>query len=119
MHGTTSTSAKQNADLIPKGTIAKVRLTIRPGGSTTRPRAGPAATPSAARRELSLSMPYTVLEGPYARRKIWSMMRLCGPGPDWGNMGRGFVQGMSDDRGLSDKDNTPDAQNARRIFGVG
>ena len=24
--------ARQNANLIPKGTIAKVRLTIRPGG---------------------------------------------------------------------------------------
>ena len=30
--GTISTPRKSNANLIPKGTLAKVRLTIRPGG---------------------------------------------------------------------------------------
>ena len=58
-----------------------------------------------------------MLEGQYAKRKIWSMIGLYSPkGPDWGNMGRGFMRGvLNSSRGLSDKDNSPEAQNARRI----
>jgi len=114
--------ARQNTNLIPKGTIAKVRLTLRPGGFND-PAQG--WTGGYAKRGASgavyLDAEYTVLEGQYAKRKIWSMIGLYSPkGPDWGNMGRGFVRGvLNSARGLSDKDNTPDAQNARRIAGLG
>jgi hypothetical protein len=61
--------AKQNANLIPKGTIAKVRLTIRPGGFDD-PSQG--WTGGYARRgttgSVYLDVEYTVLEGPYAKR---------------------------------------------------
>ena len=112
--------ARQNANLIPKGTIAKVRLTIRPGGFSD-PAQG--WTGGYAKRGASgavyLDVEYTVLEGQYAKRKIWSMIGLYSPkGPDWGNMGRGFMRGvLNSSRGLSDKDNSPEAQNARRISG--
>jgi hypothetical protein len=114
--------AKQNSNLIPKGTIAKVRLTIRPGGFDD-PSQG--WTGGYARRgstgSVYLDVEYTVLEGPYAKRKVWSMIGLYSPnGPGWGNMGRGFVRGvLNSARGLSDKDNSPEAQNARRISGLG
>ena len=110
--------ARQNANLIPKGTIARVRLTIRPGGFSD-PAQG--WTGGYAKRGASgavyLDVEYTVLEGQYAKRKIWSMIGLYSPkGPDWGNMGRGFMRGvLNSSRGLSDKDNSPEAQNARRI----
>jgi len=110
--------ARQNANLIPKGTIVKVRLTIRPGGFSD-PAQG--WTGGYAKRGASgavyLDVEYTVLEGQYAKRKIWSMIGLYSPkGPDWGNMGRGFMRGvLNSSRGLSDKDNSPEAQNARRI----
>jgi hypothetical protein len=110
--------ARQNSNLIPKGTIARVRLTIRPGGFSD-PAQG--WTGGYAKRGTSgavyLDVEYTVLEGQYAKRKIWSMIGLYSPkGPDWGNMGRGFMRGMlNSSRGLSDKDNSPEAQNARRI----
>ncbi len=110
--------ARQNANLIPKGTIARVRLTIRPGGFSD-PAQG--WTGGYAKRGASgavyLDVEYTMLEGQYAKRKIWSMIGLYSPkGPDWGNMGRGFMRGMlNSSRGLSDKDNSPEAQNARRI----
>ncbi|MEI7931515.1 MAG: hypothetical protein WCI21_00425, partial [Alphaproteobacteria bacterium] len=110
--------ARQNSNLIPKGTIARVRLTIRPGGFSD-PAQG--WTGGYAKRGASgavyLDVEYTVLEGQYAKRKIWSMIGLYSPkGPDWGNMGRGFMRGMlNSSRGLSDKDNSPEAQNARRI----
>lgn len=114
--------AKQNSNLIPKGAIAKVRLTIRPGGFDD-PSQG--WTGGYARRgstgSVYLDVEYTVLEGPYAKRKVWSMIGLYSPnGPGWGNMGRGFVRGvLNSARGLSDKDNSPEAQNARRISGLG
>ena len=110
--------ARQNSNLIPKGTIARVRLTIRPGGFSD-PAQG--WTGGYAKRGASgavyLDVEYTVLEGQYAKRKIWSMIGLYSPkGPDWGNMGRGFMRGvLNSSRGLSDKDNSPEAQNARRI----
>ena len=99
-----------------------MRLTIRPGGFDD-PAQG--WTGGYAKRgstgAVYLDAEYTVLEGPYAKRKIWSMIGLYSPkGPDWGNMGRGFVRGvLNSARGLSDKDNTADAQNARRISGLG
>ncbi len=112
--------AKQNPNLIPKGTIAKVRLTIRPGGFDD-PSQG--WTGGYARRgttgSVYLDVEYTVVEGPYARRKVWSMIGLySATGPSWANMGRSLVRGiLNSARGLSDKDNSPEAQNARRIAG--
>jgi hypothetical protein len=39
-------------------------------------------------------------------------------GPNWANMGRSLVRGiLNSARGLSDKDNSPEAQKARRISG--
>ena len=47
------------------------------------------------------------------------MVGLYSPkGPDWANMGRSFIRSvLNSARGLSDKDNSPEAQNARRISG--
>ena len=112
--------ARQNSNLIPKGTIARVRLTIRPGGFSD-PAQG--WTGGYAKRgttgSVYLDAEYTVLEGPYAKRKIWSMIGLySASGPNWANMGRSLVRGiLNSARGLSDKDNSPEAQNARRISG--
>jgi len=110
--------AQQNANLIPKGTIARVRLTIRPGGFDD---ASQGWTGGYAKRgatgSVYLDAEYTVLEGPYAKRKIWSMIGLySASGPNWANMGRSLVRGiLNSARGLSDKDISAEAQNARRI----
>ena len=60
-----------------------------------------------------------MLEGQYAKRKIWTLIGLFSPkGPEWGNMGRSLIRGMLNSaRGLSDKDVSPQAQAARRIAG--
>ncbi|OYW52997.1 MAG: hypothetical protein B7Y80_18705 [Hyphomicrobium sp. 32-62-53] len=113
--------AKPTSNLIPKGTIVKVRLTIRPGGFDD-PAQG--WTGGYAKRgttgSVYLDAEYTVLEGPYAKRKIWSMIGLYSAnGPNWANMGRNLVRGiLNSARGLSDKDNSPEAQAARRISGL-
>ena len=112
---------KQTSNLIPKGTIVKVRMTLRPGGFDD-PSQG--WTGGYAKRgttgSVYLDTEYTVLEGPYAKRKIWSLIGLFSPrGPDWANMGRAYVRSvLNSARGLSDKDNSPQAQSARRISGL-
>lgn len=107
-------------NLIPKGTIARVRMTIRPGGfdDAAQGWTGGYATRGTT-GSVYLNAEFTVLEGQYARRKVFSMIGLHSPkGPDWGNMGRALVRGiLNSARGLSDKDVSPEAQNARRISG--
>ena len=115
-------SAQSNSNVIPKGTLAKVRLTLRPGGYDD-PSQG--WTGGWARRATSgsvyLDAEFTVLEGPYARRKVWSLIGLYSPkGPDWANMGRGLIRGiLNSARGISDKDNSAEAQTRRRIKDFG
>lgn len=112
--------AQQNPNLIPKGTIAKVRLTIRPGGfdDPSQGWTGGFATHGST-GAVYLNGEFTVLEGPYAKRKIFTLIGLHSPkGPDWGNMGRSFVRAMLNSaRGISDKDVSPQGQAARRISG--
>ena len=110
--------AQQNASLNPKGTLAKVRLTIRPGGfdDASQGWTGGYATRGST-GAVYLNGEFTVLEGPYAKRKIFTLIGLFSPkGPDWANMGRSFVRGMLNSaHGLSDKDTSPKAMAARRI----
>ncbi len=113
-------SAQGNANLIPKGTLVKVRLTIRPGGfnDDSQGWTGGYATRGST-GSVFLNAEYTVLEGQYAKRKIFSLIGLYSTkGPDWGNMGRSLVRGiLNSARGISDKDNSPEAQVKRRIAG--
>jgi hypothetical protein len=112
--------AKSNPNLIPKGTLAKVRLSIRPGGfdEVSQGWSGGYATRGST-GAVYLSGEFTVLEGQYAKRKIWTLIGLYSPkGPEWANMGRSLIRGMLNSaRGLSDKDVSPQAQAARRISG--
>ena len=114
--------AKQTSNIIPKGTLAKVRMAIRPGGhdDPSQGWTGGYAT-FGTTGSVYLSIEYTVLEGPYAKRKVFGMIGLySAKGPDWANMGRALARAMLNSaRGISDKDNSPQAQAARRISGFG
>jgi len=113
-------SAQSSSNVIPKGTLAKVRLTIRPGGFDD-PSQG--WTGGYAKRGATgavyLDAEYTVVEGSFAKRKIWSLIGLYSPkGPDWGNAGRGLIKDiLNSAHGLDDKDNSAQAQAKRRISG--
>jgi len=108
-------------DLIPKGTVVPVRMTIKPGGydDISQGWTEGYATHNDNTGSVYLSAEFVITEGPFARRKVWSLIGLLSPkGPEWGSMGRSFVRGiLNSARGLSDKDNSPQAQNARRING--
>lgn len=72
--------AQQNPNLIPKGTLAKVRLTIRPGGfdDPAQGWTGGYATRGST-GAVYLNGEFTVLEGPYAKRKIFTLIGLYSP----------------------------------------
>ncbi len=112
----------QNAlGLIPKGTLVRVRMTLRPGGfdDVTQGWTGGYATQSDKTGSVYLDAEFVVVEGEYARRKLWSLIGLHSPkGPEWANMGRTFIKAiLNSARGVRPDDNSPAAQNARRIAG--
>jgi len=104
--------------LIPNNTLAKVRLVIRPGGYDD-PNQGwtdGMATCSES-GAVYLDCEFVVMEGPWAKRKIWSLIGLHSPkGDGWKNMGRGFIKAMINSAfGLDPEDNSQLAQQRRAI----
>jgi hypothetical protein len=112
---------QQSFDLIPKGTVAKVRMTIKPGGHDDAAQGwtGGYATQSLDTGSVYLACEFVVLEGEYARRKLWSNIGLHSPkGPAWANMGRSFLRAvLNSARNVRPQDNSPQAAAARRIQG--
>jgi hypothetical protein len=112
---------QQSFDLIPKGTIAWVRMSIKPGGynDPSQGWTGGWATRSDETGAIYLACEFVVLEGPYARRKLWSNIGLYSPkGPTWSGMGRSFLRALLNSaRRVRADDNSPQAAAARRIHG--
>ena len=110
-------------DLIPNNTLAKVRMSIKPGGydDPNQGWVGGYATKNDATGSVYLSCEFVILEGLYAKRKVWGIIGLhSNKGPEWGNMGRSFIKAiLNSARGFSESDNSPAAQSARKINGIG
>lgn len=106
-------------ELIPKGTLAKVRMTIKPGShdDASKGWTDGYATESFDTGSVYLAAEFVVLEGEYAKRKLWSNIGLHSPkGDTWANMGRTFIRAILNSAyGVLPSDQSPDAQNARRI----
>ena len=64
---------QQSFDLIPKGTLARVRMSIKPGGfdDPSQGWTGGWATQSHDTGAVYLACEGVVMEGPFARRKVW------------------------------------------------
>ena len=114
---------QQSFDLIPRNTAAKLRLTIKPGGfdDPAQGWTGGWATQSFDTGAVYLACEGVVMEGPFAKRKIWWNVGLhSAKGPTWGNMGRTFIRAaLNSARNVHPADNSPQAQAARRISGFG
>ena len=112
---------QQSFDLIPKGTVAPVRMTIKPGGHDDAAQGwtGGYATQSFETGSIFLACEFVILDGEYARRKMWSNVGLhSSKGPAWGNMGRTFIRAvLNSSRNIQPQDNSPQAAAARRIQG--
>ena len=110
-------------DLIPNNTLAKVRMSIKPGGYDDQSQGwvGGYATKNDGTGSVYLSCEFVILEGLYAKRKVWGIIGLySNKGPEWGNMGRSFIKAiLNSARGFSETDNSPAAQSARKINGLG
>nr|WP_281722608.1 hypothetical protein [Nitrosomonas nitrosa] len=108
-------------DFIPKGTLVPVRMTIKPGSydDPTQGWTGGYATESFETGSVYLACEFIVLEGPYAKRKLWSNIGLHSrKGPTWGQMGRSFIRAaLNSARNVHPQDNSPQAATARRIDG--
>ncbi len=107
--------------LIPPKTLAKVIMSIRPGGydDPSQGWTGGYATRSDKTGAVYLNAKFTILEGPFAKRVVFGLIGLYSPkGPDWTNMGRSFLRAiLNSARGIHPADQTPQAQTARRIRG--
>jgi len=107
--------------LIPPKTLAKVIMSIRPGGydDPNQGWTGGYATRSDKTGAVYLNAKFTILEGPFAKRVVFGLIGLYSPkGPDWTNMGRSFLRAiLNSARGIHPADQTPQAQTARRIRG--
>ena len=116
-----SAAEQSSYDLIPKGTVVRVRMTIKPGGydDPSQGWTGGYATRSMTTGSVYLNCEFVVLEGPFARRKMWSLIGLySAKGAEWTNMGRTFIKAiLNSARGINPSDSSPSAQNARRISG--
>lgn len=112
---------QQGFDLIPKGTTVKVRMTIKPGGHDDPAQGwtGGYATESFDTGSVYLACEFVVLDGPFAKRKMWSNIGLQSrKGPTWGQMGRSMIRGiLNSARNVHPQDNSPQAASARRIQG--
>ena len=116
-----SASEQTSFDLIPKGALVRVRMTVKPGGfdDASQGWTGGYATRNDNTGSVYLNCEFVVMEGQYARRKMWSLIGLYSPkGPEWSNMGRTFIKAvLNSARAIHPNDNGPAAQNARRING--
>lgn len=110
-------------DLIPRGTIVPLRMTLKPGGydDPSQGWTGGYATESFDTGAVYLSAEFVVTGGPYAKRRMWSNIGLLSrKGPTWGQMGRSFIRAaLNSARGVMPHDNSPQAAAARRIAGLG
>lgn len=112
---------QQDFDLIPKGTLVPVRMTIKPGGYDNPDQGwvGGYATESFETGSIYLAAEFVVTAGEYAKRKIWSNIGLHSKkGPAWGQMGRSFLRAaLNSARNVHPQDHSPQAAAARRIQG--
>jgi hypothetical protein len=113
-------------ELIPDGAFARVAMTIRPGGlnGATPADAGVLKASNSSDAKL-LDCEFTVVEGPYARRKFWQNFTVAGGKVDekgqskgW-NIAKSAFRAMIDSAlGLDPKDDSAAAKQKRMIQGL-
>lgn len=109
-------------NLIPKGTLVPVRMTIKPGSHDDYSQGwtGGYATQSFDTGAVYLSCEFVVTAGEFAKRKLWTNIGLhSAKGPKWGQMGRSFIRALlNSSRGFLPTDVSPQAVAGRRINGI-
>jgi len=108
-------------NLIPKGALVPVLMTLKPGGHYDASQGWSDGYPTQSTKTgaVFLSAEFVITGGEYAKRKMWSNIGLYSPkGPTWTQMGRTFVRAaLNSARNVLPQDNSPQAAAARRIQG--
>jgi len=104
-------------DVIPDKTLAKVRMTIQTGGHNdeTKGWTGGWATKSDKTGAVFLKGEFTVVEGPYANKKIWSLVGLHSPKSDkYEQMGKSLIRAILESANYIDPNDKSAAANKAR-----
>jgi hypothetical protein len=110
---------QKSFDIIPDGTIATVRLTIRTGGAGE----GGWLKRSKDGNSEALDCEFVVLDGPCAKRKFWNLFTLAGTTD--GHREAGDISGrklraiLESGRGVKPDDKSDAAKQARQISSYG
>jgi hypothetical protein len=102
-------------ELIPADTIATLSIKVRGGG------AGPDGTLRRSKdgKSEGLDLEFTVVDGPFVRRKLWSLLTLSGESEGHAEAGRiaaGTLRAVLESaRGIRPDDQSEAAKQARRI----
>jgi hypothetical protein len=113
-------------ELIPDGTFAKIRMTIRPGGvNGAAPMDAGLLTASNTSDAKMLDCEFTVMDGPYIRKKFWRNFVVDGGKRNdknesigW-NISKSFFRAMIESAtGLDPKDMSPEAKAKRTLQGL-
>lgn len=110
---------QRTLELVPDGTVCTVQMTVRPGsagegGWLKRSKAGDSE---------AVDAEFTVLEGPYAKRKFWTLLTVQGTSD--GHQKAAEISGakiraiLESARGVKPNDTGPDATAKRRIASWG
>lgn len=113
--------AQSGFNLIPKGAIVPVRMTLKPGGHYDASQGWSDGYPTQSTKTgaVYLAAEFVITGGEHVKRKMWSNIGLYSPkGPTWTQMGRTFVRAaLNSARNFLPQDNSPQAAAARRING--
>ncbi len=112
-------TAKSQSNLIPKGTIVKAKMAIKPGGYEDW------YTKSYATGSIYLNAEFTVVEGPYAKRKIYQVIGIKSGKANveredvWGEMGRSMIRSILESaRNIHPHDTSEKAVLARKLNSI-
>ena len=110
-------------ELIPDGTFAKVRLTVRPGGvDGATPMDAKLLKASQSSDAKMLDCEFTILEGPHARRKFWQSFTVAGGKVEQKGQSIGWKISKSTFRAMIDSalglnpEDMSDAAKAKRVL---
>src|SRR5690349_6796477 len=113
-----NTAGEQRSfDVVPANTICTLQLTIRPGSAGD----GGWLKRSVDGASEGLDCEFVVVDGQYAKRKIWQLYTLHGTTPgheEAGKISRNTLRAILESaRGIRPDDKSEAAQNARKIAG--
>jgi len=118
-HDFNDAETQRNFDVIPDGTVATVRMTIRPGSAGE----GGWLRRSKDGNSEALDCEFVVFDGPFAKRKFWTLFTIAGITPghaEAANISAGKLRAILESaRGIKPDDKSDTAKQARCIQSYG